>query len=614
MAFRGDLANINLASVLQNLLHNEQTGTLRLSDGDREAFLHFNRGHMTMYSAGRHARTPLAEYLARANLVTPQQVQAAKKRLRGKRNMSAVLGRMGVEPEKIREAARRHLEEGVCDLFTWESGRFEFTEGPPPSGVFDSDMAAASLNMLPDGMILEAARRADTWEQINRHIRSESEILVLRREAAARVDDDFPPEVAEVAKMLDGRRSVRAIAEESGLGRFPVLAAISRLIADGAARPVSLTEVLRLAEVALGNREFAAAASFYRRALEIERNNVECRRGLVEALEGAGDRAEASAERKLLAATFRDTGRFEEAAEELRRAIEDAPTDITAREKHIALLKEMGETRQAQAAGLELGRTYLSLGIAGKACAVFAEVLRSRPHDPARVGMMLADASVKSGDVPAAVDAYRKVAARHIAAEDYNAAGMACEEILKLQPDDTAARKRLAEINTGKLLRRKRRWKVIRVLMMLAALAGLGVAWLVYDWSGRDYLDAMSVEALVRAELGDSESALQCFDAVRQHYPFTRSAASASKLRAALAECLALKLLREGKRLEKLGRGSQARGCYRRAQKLGGSPRTARLLRAAQTRLGRLSPPPSSPAAESSSPAPPPAARTPPGN
>ena len=41
MAFRGDLANINLASVLQNLLHNEQTGTLRLAEEDREVFLHF---------------------------------------------------------------------------------------------------------------------------------------------------------------------------------------------------------------------------------------------------------------------------------------------------------------------------------------------------------------------------------------------------------------------------------------------------------------------------------------------------------------------------------------------------------------------------------------------
>ncbi len=585
MAFRGDLANINLASVLQNLLHNEQTGTLRLSGEEREVFLHFQSGRIAMYSAGREGRTPLAEYLSRAGVVTPKQVTAAKKRLRGKRNLSTVLGRMGIEPDKIREAVRRFLEEAVCDLFTWDSGRFEFTEGDPPAGVFDSDMAAAKLEIGPDGVILEAARRADTWELINRHIRSQSEILVLRREAAARVDDDFPPEVATVAKMLDGRRSVAAIAEECGLGRFPVLSALSRLIADGAARPISLTEVLRLAEVALGNREFGAAANFYRRALEIERNNIECRQGLIEALAGGGDRAEASAERKLLAATFQDTGRFEEAAEELRKAIEDAPTDITAREKHIALLKEMGSTRAAQNASLELGRTYLSLGIAGKACEVIGEVLKSRPHDPARVGLMLADACVNAGDVPAAVEAYRKVASRYIAAEEFDAAAGPCEEIIKLQPDNAEARKRLGDISTGRFLRRKRRWRIARYVMALAAGLALGVAWLVYDWTARGYLDEMTIEVMARVERGEYRSAAKCCQEVGRHYPFTRAAVSAAKLRAALSEREAIRLFGEGKRLERLGSIAEALECYQKAEALKPSARTLRVVRAARARL-----------------------------
>lgn len=584
MAFRGDLSNINLASVLQNLLHNEQTGTLRLAGDEREVFLHFESGHMTMYSPGREARTPLAEYLARSGVITPEQVVTAKKRLRGKRNLTAVLGRMGVEPEQIREAARRFLEEAVCDLFTWESGRFEFTEGDPPAGVFDSDMAEAKLNLGPDGLILEAARRADTWDMINRHIRSQSEILVLRREAAARVDDDFPPEVAEVAKMLDGKRSVATLAGESGLGRFPVLSALSRLIADGAARPISLTETLRLAEVALGNREFGSAAGFYRRALEIERNNIECRQGLIEALEGAGDRAEASAERKLLAATFQDTGRFEEAAEELRRAIEDAPTDITAREKHIKLLREMGSTRAADNASLELGRTYLSLGIAGKACAVFAEVLKGHPHDPARVGMMLADACVKAGEVSTAVEAYRKVASRHIAQEDYNAATGPCQEILKLQPDNAEARKRLADIKTGKLLHRKRRWRIAKYVMALLGVVALGFGWLVYDWLGRDYLDEMCIEAMLRAERGDLNAAIKCYQEVRENYPCTRAASSARKQREALSERLAVRLLGESKRL---GNPTAALDRLRKAEALEPSARTLRHIRAARARFLR---------------------------
>ena len=233
MAFRGELANINLASVLQNLLDNEQTGTLRLFDEEQEVFLHSDHGRMTMYSAGRGTRTPVGEYLRRSGDLTEKQIATAEKRRRGKRTLTAVLGRMGVEPEKIREAIRLFVEEKVCDLFTWETGRFEFAEGAPPAGVFDADMVETELDIDPNALILEAARRADTWDRINRHIRSRGEIFVLCKEAAASLEDDFGPETVGVARLLDGRRSVTALAEDSGIGRFPTMKALSLLIEWG---------------------------------------------------------------------------------------------------------------------------------------------------------------------------------------------------------------------------------------------------------------------------------------------------------------------------------------------------------------------------------------------
>jgi len=585
MVFRGELANINLASVLQNLLDNEQTGTLKLFDEEQEVFLHFDRGHMTMCSAGRGTRTPVGEYLRRSGDLAKKQIAAAEKRRRGKRTLAAVLGRMGVEPEKVRNAIRLFVEEKVCDLFTWEAGRFEFAEGAPPAGVFDADMVEAELNIDPNGLILEAARRADTWDRINRHIRSRGEIFVLRKEAAANIEDDFGPETVAVARLLDGRRSVTALAEDSGIGRFPTMKALSLLIERGAARTISLREVVGLAEASLGRHEFGEAIAFYRRAIEIERNNLECRRGLIAALEGAGEKAEASTERKLLAATLCDMEQFEEAAEELRRAIEDAPTDITAREKHIALLTQMDETRRAENARLDLGTTYLSLALAEKARAVFAEVLRGRPRDPARVATMLAHACVKAGDVPAAVEAYRAAGSHCLAAEAYGDAAEACEEILRLQPDDAEAKKRLEDIKLGRLLRRKRRWRLVRYGLAVLALAALGTAWLVYDWIARDFLDEVSIEAMVRVECGDFPGALDRCAAVREKYPFTRAAVSAARLREALSERGGLKLLAEGKRVEELGHEEDALRLYRQAEAMGPSPRTLRLIRFARTRL-----------------------------
>jgi tetratricopeptide (TPR) repeat protein len=585
MAFRGDLGNINLASVLQNLLHNEQTGTLRIFDEDREAYIYFDAGQLSMYSSGSEGRTPLDEYLSRAGDVTDKQVATAKKRLRGRRNLTSVLTRMGIEAEKIRGAIRRFVEEEVCDLFTWESGRFEFSEGLAPAGIFDSDMGAAKLGIDPNGVILEAARRADTWDQINSQIRSDSEIFVLRREADEKLAESFEPEIVEVARMLDGRRNVTALAEESGLGRFTVLHALSQLIVQRAVRPISLTEVIKLAENALGNRDFGEAVRFYRRALETERNNLECRRGLIEALEGSGEGSEASAERKLLAVTLRDTGRMEEAAEELRRAIEHAPTDITAREKHVSLLKEMGSTQQAETASLELGKAYLSLGVAEKAREVFAGVLSDGPHELTRVAVMLADACVKTGDIAAAVGAYRTATSHHLAAEEYGSAASICEEVLKLQPDNAEARKRLDDINTGRMLRRKRRWRTVRYLFLLFALAVLAATWFTYDWSAGDHLEEMSQEALVRVERGDFRGAMTCYAQVGERYPLTRASARAARLSTALADLAALKALEEARRLGRLGETAAALELCTRAEKFGPSDRVMKLVRAARARL-----------------------------
>jgi len=485
MAFQGDLSNINLASVFQNLMQNEQTGTLRLFDGDRDRYIYFKSGNLAMFSSGKEGRTPVGEFLLRRGDVTSRQLLTAKKRRRGRRNLTTVLTRMGIEEKSIREAVRTYVEEQVCDLFTWDHGRFEFTEGEPIKGIFDSDVAAASLGIVADRVILEAARRADEWDRINRQIRSSGEIFVLRRERAPEVPDKFDPDTVAVSKLLDGKRDVEAVIDESGLGRFKASKGVAALLEAGFTRPVSLTEVQGQAENALQGEDWATAIRCFRRALEMERNNIQCRRGYAEALEGAGQKSEALAERKLLANTLIDAGRREEAADQLRRAIEDVPGDITARERYVALLKASGADRQAESAMLDLGRTYMDLGIAEKARGTFAEVLEAKPREFAAVALMLAEACIKAGDVPGAVEAYFKAGEHYVGLDEFDKAADVFDEILKVQPGNSEAKRQRDEITSGRLLRRRRRWRLFKYAMAGAFLVILGISWLVYDFNGR---------------------------------------------------------------------------------------------------------------------------------
>ncbi len=585
MAFQGDLSNINLASVFQNLLQNEQTGTLRLYDGDRERFVYFDEGKIAMFSAGRDGRTPLAEFLLRRGDVTPGLIKSAKKKLRGRRNLTQVLTKMAVEKTDIAAAAKSYVEEEVCDLFTWEAGRFEFTEGEPIKGVFDTDIQDARLKLVPDALILEAARRADEWDRIGRQIRSSGEIFVLRKERAADVAENYESSTVEVSRLLDGRRDVATLIDDSGMGRFAVSKAISELIEANAIRTVSLTEVMGQADDALHHAEWETAIRCYRRALEMERNNLDCRRGLAEALEGIGQKSDALGERKLLSNTLIDLGRKEEAAEELRKAIEDMPTDITARERYVSLLEETGSTRVAEAASIELGRTYLDLGIAEKAREIFSSILEKKPREPAIVAKMLAGACIKAGDVPGAVDAYSKAGEHYLKTEELDEAAIAYEEILKVQPGNSEAKKHLDEITSGRLLRRKRRMKLVKWFFLGAAAVVLGVGWICYDWQGRKRLDQCGTEALDCVIAGDLEKAIQCYRKVRNEYPFTYASISASRMGSHLSEALAKSLIVEGEKLEKRGLTAKAIEKYKRAEQLDALFETREKARKAVERL-----------------------------
>ena len=585
MAFQGDLSNINLASVFQNLLQNEQTGTLRLYDGARERYVYFREGRISMFSSGKEVHTPVGEFLVRRGDLTEAQLVTAKKRRRGRRNLTSVLGRMGIEEKKIQDAVRNFVEEEVCDVFTWDHGRFEFTEGAPIKGVFDSDATDVKLELASDRIILEAARRTDEWDRINRQLRSTSEIFVLRKERSGEVGEKFDKTTAEVSGLFDGRRDVEAVIADSGMGRFHVSRAVAALLEAGFVRPVSLTEVIGQAENALQGSEWATAIRCFRRALEMERNNIECRRGLAQALEGIGEKGEALAERKLLSNTLADMGRKAEAAEEIRHAIEDVPTDITARERYVSLLTEAGETRPAESAKLELGKTYLELGIAEKASRVFSEVLEAKPKEPASVALMLAGACIKAGNVPGAVEAYSQAGDFFLKTEDLEKAGGVYSEILKVQPGNTDAKRKLDDIISGKLLRRKRRWRLVKYACVAVILVLIGIGWLVYDFKARRILHECSLEALDLVEEGEIRKAIACYERAREGYPLTYAAGEAGAARDHLRERLALRLMAEAKRLEKRNRKS-AEAKYREASEISPVPATRDRAQEAIERLG----------------------------
>lgn len=472
MAFQGDLRNLGLATVFQNLQQNLQTGTLKLHRERDERYIFVTEGKLSMTSRGAGAATPIGEYLVRSGKVAPEDVQEAEDRRRKGSRLGSALERAGkASAADVKDAARTFVEEELYELFTWPDGHFDFKEGSPSEDIFDAEIRAAGLALEPNGIILEAARRVDEWERINRVVGSLGDIYIVRRESLADVEKLSDARARQVAEYLDGRRDVAAVIRDSGLGRFTVCQGLSKLISERYVRTTNADELRRLAEQAESSSDLEEAARFMRRALEIERNDVALRRRLAEILEQAGEKEDAASEYKLMANSFLDSGNTGEAADCLRRAIALRPSDVTTRERLFQILSDSGGKTVALETGMDLASTYSTLGLNEKAKRALERMLGLAPKDRLTIERKLVEAALALGDVKDAVETLRKIARRFMKGRDYDEAASYYEEILKLDAKDEEARKRVAEIQAGVVERMLERRRALVRGGILAAVA-----------------------------------------------------------------------------------------------------------------------------------------------
>ncbi len=472
MAFQGDLRNLGIATVFQNLQQNLQTGTLKLHRERDERHIFVTEGKLGMTSRGPGSVTPIGEYLVRAGKAAPEDVQEAEGRRRKGTRLGSALERAGkVSAADVKGAARTFVEEELYELFTWSDGHFDFKEGSAPEDIFDAEIRAAGLALEPNGIILEAARRVDEWERINRVVGSLGDIYVVRRESLADVEKLSDARARQVAEFLDGKRDVAAVIRDSGLGRYAVCQGLAKLVSERYVRTTNADELRRLAEQAESSSDLEEATRFMRRALEIERNDVALRRRLAEILEQAGEKEDAASEYKLLANSFLDSGNTSQATDCLRRAIALRPSDVTTRERLFQILSDSGGKTVALETGMDLAGTYSTLGLNEKAKRALEKMLGLAPKDRITIERKLVEADLALGDVKAAVETLRKVARRLMKSRDYDEAAGHYEEILKLDAKDEEARKRVAEIQAGVVERMLERRRALVRGGVLAAVA-----------------------------------------------------------------------------------------------------------------------------------------------
>jgi tetratricopeptide (TPR) repeat protein len=374
MAIKGSLKEASLPDVLQLLAMGQKTGCLSVTDRSNFGYTYFDRGRIT-YASIVNRRDRLGDLLVKNGLLDPAALAAAvEEQARDpETRLGEILIRRGsITREQLEHYIRVQIEEAVYYLFTWSQGSFYFeAEQRPPEG-------AMLVSINPENLLLEGARRIDEWSLIEKKISSLD--LIFEVDPARPLEGvDLTDDQRKIVPLVDGKRTVHEVVEESGLVEFDVGKALFGLIQAGFAHPVGRKRPVEVREVPPARIE----------------------------------------EHRNLGVAFYRTGMYEEASREFRRVVELQPGSADARfflaliglrsgEDRAAVrrLKETIEQGGPRAAAFH--NLALALERAGRLDDALAAADEAARLAPGRAPTLLSRAVLllKRGDAPAACEAF----------------------------------------------------------------------------------------------------------------------------------------------------------------------------------------------------------------
>ncbi|HEU4569683.1 MAG TPA: DUF4388 domain-containing protein [Gemmatimonadales bacterium] len=372
MAIKGSLKEASLPDVLQLLALGRKTGCLAVADRQNFGYVYFDEGRIC-YASIVNRRDRIGDILVKNGRISEAQLTEAiglQEEFRDQKLGEILVNIGAITRPDLEEYMRVQIEEAVYFLFTWSSGTFNFEAGVRP------ERQDFLVKINPESLLLEGARRVDEWSLIEKKIPSFDLIFTVDTAHLQAAGVQLAPEQERLVPLLDGKRDIHALVEDSGLVEFEVGKALYGLITAGFAHRA-------------GSSAVAAEPKVNAARIEEHRN---------------------------LGIAFFKTGMLDEAQREFRRVADLRPTEASApffigvialRQakwadgvESLKLAVERGGPRPAALADLAFG--YEQMGRLADAEATYGEAVSRSREDP-RLMTGWAVAALKKGDPHVAV-------------------------------------------------------------------------------------------------------------------------------------------------------------------------------------------------------------------
>lgn len=537
MALRGDLASVDLAQVFQMLALNKKVGLLSIQSAKLWRILYFDhRGVTVHHNVHQLLDRAVAAFVRSGRLDQRALDEVREHSVRmGQPLADSLLAGGYVDPTELEQQYRIELEEQIYDLFFWREAKFEFHENVTSLEGRDGTIDERFFFNC-DSIIMEAARRIDEWAYISERIPTTAEVLVA---VVDEIDvEDYGRDGAAVFELLDGRRNVARIVEQTGLNNFQVCKALSQLMDAGAIAPVAQEELLPLAAECMTEGRLRDAISLYERAIELDVGLPETYALVAKAYQVAEEYELASYHLQCEAEHRIGTGDLAGAAACLTHVKQLVPTDLQARERLVELTLGPGGARvdgfDPLAEGKELVELLLEFGDIQRVRALLERLLLVEPDDP-DLKKALVNVHVRAGDQKRVVQLYESIADDLVRQHKPLEAVGYLQKILLLdrsRSDISERVRRLYEFDE-RARRRSRALGALAVLICLLLVLGSGY-WFYNERSEEEFARIDVAEMVAHEDFAGAAAAYEQF--VQQH-PLTtaigKAAAELQKIEAA---------------------------------------------------------------------------------
>lgn len=229
MAIKGSLREASLPDVLQLLAMGKKTGCLSVTHKANFGYVYFDKGRIS-YAAIVNRRDRLGDILVKSGELSQAQLDetvALQAKSRDKRLGDLLVERGLISRDTLHQQIKLQIEEAVYFLFTWSQGTFSFEPDVLP------DLQDFLVSINPESLLLEGARRVDEWSVIEKKIPSFDVVFELDRPKFAAAGTALSADQQAIAALIDGRRDVASIVEDSGMVEFDVGKALYGLLTAG---------------------------------------------------------------------------------------------------------------------------------------------------------------------------------------------------------------------------------------------------------------------------------------------------------------------------------------------------------------------------------------------